>query len=286
MPELEKKIIPDDLFEKSAKIKALKVTKDDLKKINSYTMKDVTAEDIFVFKLAMENNCVDRQFENVSDSGLEEMAAAFTGRPLIKNHDWSDVDNEVARIFDCEIEESDTEKNSFGNPVKTLIAKLYMVRTDTNKDLIAEIQAGIKKECSVGFSAGSAVCSICGRDNLKDGYCSHYPGFEYEGKTCTFELGNIKDAYEVSLVTVPAVKDAGVVKNMELKKKDISEKPVEESATEEPTEEPTPAPEPTVEADDISLAVNIAQAEVDLESESAFCSESKEDEKLDEQEDA
>ena len=42
-------------------------------------------------------------------------------------------------------------------PLIKLIAHCYMVKTDTNADLIAEIKAGIKKEVSVGFSTANAM---------------------------------------------------------------------------------------------------------------------------------
>ena len=74
----------------------------------------------------------------------------------------------------------------------------------------------IKKEGSVGFRASSVICSICGTDNAKS-YCSHYKGRSYDkegGKQlCTFTLAGIKDAYEFSLVAVPAQKAAGACKS-------------------------------------------------------------------------
>ncbi len=91
-----------------------------------------------------------------------------------------------------------------------------MVRTASNADLIAEIKGGIKKEGSVGFSCSSAICSICGTDNAKT-YCSHWPGREYDkdgGKeVCIFKLAGVRDAYEFSLVAVPAQRAAGVSKS-------------------------------------------------------------------------
>jgi phage head maturation protease len=91
-----------------------------------------------------------------------------------------------------------------------------MVRTESNKDLIAEIKAGIKKEGSVGFRASSSICSICGTDNAKS-YCPHWPGRSYHKdggpQVCTFKLDGVKDAYEFSLVAVPAQRAAGVSKS-------------------------------------------------------------------------
>lgn len=87
-----------------------------------------------------------------------------------------------------------------------------MVRTDSNKDLITEIQSGIKKEVSVGCSIKKAVCSICGMDN-RQGYCKHFHGREYDGQMCYFKLEEPSDAYEVSFVAVPAQPAAGVIKS-------------------------------------------------------------------------
>ena len=41
----------------------------------------------------------------------------------------------------------------------------YLLRTEKNADLIAEIEGGIKKEVSVGCSVRHSVCSICGGEN-------------------------------------------------------------------------------------------------------------------------
>ena len=87
----------------------------------------------------------------------------------------------------------------------------YMLRTEGNKDLIAEIQGGIKKEVSVGCSVEKAVCSVCGAEG---GKCGHEKGKTYEGKTCWMELQGAKDAYEWSFVAVPAQRKAGVMKGM------------------------------------------------------------------------
>ena len=105
--------------------------------------------------------------------------------------------------------------NKSGEPSAQLVAYCYMVKTASNADLIAEIKGGIKKEGSVGFRASSVICSICGTDNAKS-YCRHFPGKSYEKEggpqQCVFTLASVSDAYEFSLVAVPAQKAAGVRK--------------------------------------------------------------------------
>lgn len=86
-----------------------------------------------------------------------------------------------------------------------------MVRTESGRDLIAEIEGGIKREVSVGCAVERAVCSICGGD-LRTGDCGHRKGQEYGGRLCFANLEGASDAYEFSFVAVPAQPLAGVIK--------------------------------------------------------------------------
>ena len=87
-----------------------------------------------------------------------------------------------------------------------------MVRTQGNRDLIAEIEGGIKKEVSVGCAVERAVCSVCGQP-WGEGSCDHRKGERYDGRLCYATLEGAKDAYEFSFVAVPAQPLAGVVKS-------------------------------------------------------------------------
>ena len=105
--------------------------------------------------------------------------------------------------------------NSLGEPYCALVARAYMVRTESNRDLILEIEAGIKKEVSVGCSVRESVCSICGANRtLCD--CGHHKGETYDGRLCYTILRDAQDAYEWSFVAVPAQRQAGVIKGMQL----------------------------------------------------------------------
>ena len=92
-----------------------------------------------------------------------------------------------------------------------------MVRTDKNADLIAEIDAGIKKEVSVSCSASKNICSVCGCDR-RITQCEHHKGQD----GCHVILDDITDAYEWSFVAVPAQINAGVTKKYSPTKEDKS----------------------------------------------------------------
>ncbi|WMJ23463.1 hypothetical protein RBG61_01995 [Paludicola sp. MB14-C6] len=208
----------------------LDVGEQELALINQFTMKTLTAEDVFVFKLAMCDNEIDRDIEQFSDECLTKLAELFKGRTVISDH-YATSKNQSARIYDTEVETT-SDKNSLGQPYKRLIAKCYMPVTKSNEDLILEINAGIKKEVSVGVSIGKVQCSICGIDRRKQ-TCDHKLGAEYNKKKCHFILCEPTDAYEVSFVAVPAQKQAGVIKSYELNDQDVSKQlEIEKAKTE------------------------------------------------------
>lgn len=120
--------------------------------------------------------------------------------------------DQAARIFHTFIDEDASKLTSCGEKYTALKAKAYMVKTDSNADLIAEIDGGIKKEVSIGCAAGTMLCSICGK-NMKEHACTHIKGKKYKGKLCYGILSDISDAYEWSFVAVPAQRNAGVTKS-------------------------------------------------------------------------
>ena len=61
----------------------------------------------------------------------------------------------------------------------------YLLRTQENESLIAEIEGGIKREVSVGCAVTRAECSICGSDM---GRCAHEKGKRYGGRLCCARL--------------------------------------------------------------------------------------------------
>lgn len=181
--------------------------KETLDKINSLTRRKFKAEELYTFPVTLCGNEIDRDFERFSDEALDEMAGLFVGKTIIQNHDPSS-ENQVARIYDTEVVE-DSKQTSYGEPYKYLKGYAYMVRTDGNADLIKEIDAGIKREVSVGCATSKRFCSICGADMVTS-ECEHRKGKEYDGKMCCHILDGVTDAYELSFVAVPAQPEAGV----------------------------------------------------------------------------
>lgn len=80
-------------------------------------------------------------------------------------------------------------RSEAGEPGCYLKGYAYMLRTQENEGLIAEIAGGIKKEVSVSCAVSRCVCSICGHDIHDRGLCSHVKGRTYEGKRCIARAG-------------------------------------------------------------------------------------------------
>lgn len=198
-----------ELVTKGASVSEKELTDVDLKKIGCFSMKELTADDVFAFKVAICDNEVDREFEVFPSQTLKRLAEMYIGKTVISNHDRK-TENQCARIYDTYIENANGTTKA-GEQYQRLVACCYMARTPGNADLISEIEAGIKKEVSVCCAIGDVKCSICGADNRKT-FCEHYGGREYDGNLCYFRLERPKDAYEVSFVAVPAQPNAGVTK--------------------------------------------------------------------------
>jgi len=182
----------------------------ELEAINAYAKTELKSEQVYTFSVVLCDNEVDRDFEKFSEGALLALSELFVGKTGIFDHEWKAA-NQTARIYRTEIVRQDGEKNSLGEPYAVLKGYAYMLRNDKNAELIEEIEAGIKKETSVGCSVSRRICSICGEE-ARPGGCGHIPGREYDGKLCYLELFDVSDAYEWSFVAVPAQRAAGVVK--------------------------------------------------------------------------
>ena len=171
-----------------------------LAKINIFSKTPLKAEEVYCFSVRLCDDLPDRDFERFDTAALPKLAELFRGKTGIVDHDWS-TQNQIARIFDTEVCQE--------QGVSFLRAWCYMLRSEKNADLIAEIEGGIKKEVSIGCAVGSVRCSVCGSIY---GSCEHRKGIHYNGVLCLAILSMPTDAYEFSFVAVPAQKEAGVLK--------------------------------------------------------------------------
>ena len=179
--------------------------------INAQAKGTLTAEQVYVFSLRLCDDQVDRDHERFDTEALPGLARLFIGKTGIVDHRWS-ADSQVARIFAAEVVREDR--------VSYIKAWAYIRRGGQADEIIADIEAGIKKEVSVGCAMGMAVCSVCGSEY---GACGHRKGEHYDGQLCCAILREPMDAYEFSFVAVPAQRDAGVLKGLGAGKRSLKE---------------------------------------------------------------
>lgn len=181
---------------------------EELTAINQFAKTALSEEQVYAFSVRLCDNEVDRDFERFDTAALEALGELFLGKSGIFDHQWS-ASGQTARIYRTEVVRESAKVTAAGDTYCWLKGWAYLLRTEKNADLIAEIEGGIKKEVSVGCSVAKRVCSICGAD---EGTCQHLRGQLYGEKLCFTELKDPVDAYEWSFVAVPAQREAGVLK--------------------------------------------------------------------------
>lgn len=179
--------------------------------INRYTLRSYAAEELFAFKATACDNEVDRDLEAFDTAALEQLARMLPGKSVIMDHE-NRADNQQARVYAARVELAEGKTTGYGQPYARLEICAYMPRGEHTQKQIEMIEAGIRKEVSIGCRVQRETCSICG-ENYWSTECEHQRGHDYEGHVCFVRLHDPSDAYEVSFVAVPAQPAAGVVKH-------------------------------------------------------------------------
>ena len=119
-----------------------------LEAINAQAKGKLTSEQVYVFSVRLCDDQVDRDMERFDTLALPILAKLFIGKTGIVDHKWSS-DGQVARIFAAEVVKEEG--------VSYIKAWAYIRRGGHADEVIADIEAGIKKEVSVG-------CAMCRRN--------------------------------------------------------------------------------------------------------------------------
>lgn len=156
--------------------------------INRYALRPLAPEEVAVFRLDLCNNQVDRHYSRFPDEELERVNALTPGRPLMERHDMTGT-LPRGTFFRSRLHRD-------GNRV-SVRPEVYVLRSAGNRDFILNIEGGVYRETSIGFSFRRPECSVCGRD-LRT--CAHVPGRTYGGKPCHFVMRGVMEVLEGSVV--------------------------------------------------------------------------------------
>jgi hypothetical protein len=161
---------------------------DALSEVNAFTLRPLAEKEFAVFTLDLCNNQIDRHFSRFPEDELARINTLVPGRPLMERHD---VRGSLPRgtFFRSELHH-DEDRVSVRPDV-------YVLRTHDNQDFILNIEGGVYRETSIGFSFRKPECSVCGKD-LRT--CDHIPGRSYGDTLCHCVLRDVLEVIEGSVV--------------------------------------------------------------------------------------
>jgi len=184
-------------------IEDYKPSQEDLDIINkNHSNMEVGRDDILCFTLRSADIAVDRSYEHFTDGALTRMAQMSVGKSFLIDHKW-ETPSHVGKIYAAKAVDG------------KLLQKVYIANEDFNRQIIKNILLGIYNKVSVGFGVdlNAMVCDSCGSKSYYDESCPHMVGNQDEkGYGTTITIKDISDYYEVSLVPVPAQRDAGITR--------------------------------------------------------------------------
>jgi len=156
--------------------------------VNKFSLRRLSSEEYVIFTLDLCHNQLDRHFSKFPNEELEKINKLVPGRPLMERHD---LRGSLPRgVFFKSCLAVDNEK-IYVRP------KVYVLRLEENKSFIANIEGGIYRETSIGFTFTLPECSICGKDIRK---CVHIPGKKYDSELCFYWLRDVQEVLEGSVV--------------------------------------------------------------------------------------
>ena len=112
----------------------------------------------------------------------------------------------IGRTFHAKIEIKD---NRYW--IKTYF--YWLKNSDFSETLKENIDGGVYKECSIGFTFYKAECSICNKDIR---ICNHEPFKIYNSKECYFNYRQIEKVLETSIVYRGAVPNTSITNKLQL----------------------------------------------------------------------
>ena len=159
-----------------------------LDEVNRFALRPLERDQFEVFTLDLCHNQVDRHFSRFPNEELARINEMVPGRPLMERHD---LRGSLPRgtFFRSELHH-DGDRTSVRPDV-------YVLQTKDNEDFILNIEGGVYRETSIGFSFRIPECSVCKRD-LRT--CDHMPGRTYGDEQCHYVMRDVLEVIEGSVV--------------------------------------------------------------------------------------
>lgn len=161
-----------------------------LAQINGFALRPLTADEFVVFTMDLCHNQMDRHFSRFPDEELENINKMVPGRPLMERHDLRGT---LPRgTFFRSVLHNDEARGRL-----SVRPDVYVLRTPDNASFIQNIEGGVYRETSIGFSFKTPECATCGKD-LRT--CDHVPGRTYGDAVCHYVMRDVLEVIEGSVV--------------------------------------------------------------------------------------
>lgn len=169
-------------------VRAVSAEDSTMAEINQFALTELKESDVAVFQLDLCNDQIDRHYSRFPANELAKINEMVRGRPLMERHDMR---GSLPRgvFFRSEL--------ATNNGIMSVRPTAYMLRSEENADFIRNIEGGVYRETSIGFSFKTPTCSVCSEDIRS---CSHIPGRDYKGSTCHYVMNDVTDVIEGSIV--------------------------------------------------------------------------------------
>jgi len=160
-----------------------------LREVNKFTLRPLRIDEFAAFTLDLCNNQIDRHFSRFPEEELELINQKVVGASVCESHKTKET-LPRGTFFRSRLNRD--------NDYLSVRPDAYFPRTAQNADFILNIEAGVYRQTSIGFSFRLPECSTCGRDIRT---CDHVPGKVYGDKLCHFIMRGVIDVFEGSVVT-------------------------------------------------------------------------------------
>ncbi len=156
--------------------------------VNEFSQVPLKRDEVYIRSMYLCNDMIDAYASRFTVEALEEITRLVVGESVLKGHQHSSLP--IARFFKAEVVEKDDH-----NWVR---AWFYWLKdTEGALDLARNIDGGVYREVSISWRYKTAACNICHEDIRK---CPHIPGDYYSGELCFYEMSEIQEVLEGSLV--------------------------------------------------------------------------------------
>ncbi len=161
-----------------------------LNDVNKFTLRPLDRDEFAVFTMDLCNNQIDAHYSRFPLDELESINKMVPGRPFMERHDTKGT-LPRGTFFRSRLHEDAAREYLSVRP------DVYILHTEDNRGLIANIEGGVYRATSIGFSFMHPECSICHKDIRT---CDHVPGRTYGEESCHYVMHDVVSVLEGSVV--------------------------------------------------------------------------------------